>query len=247
MYIMEWLKRVKAWIPKVGKARLVLIVLGAVLAFFIISDTVKAVASIIHKPAEIFYTERVDTVLVESPRMAQELQSLRDEHKKALENLSGLRGVINRLRGRSSPQAETLYVAVDSLYKIKPQNLIYELVTVDSDGIASGTILNDPDSIGYTPNIFAGMDLSKCDDALSIGPSGILCDRPRLGHFTPILSLSYQIPLQDFESRQFEFNRDRLNPGVGLSWKPYHRSWFRASVLYYPVNSFLGVQFLGWF
>jgi len=125
----------------------------------------------------------------------------------------------SRLRARETRQPETLTTGRDPI----PAP---EACTIGSaiDGrgrLTVAPIFAFPDSVGvvtqYLPEIRAGIDVSDCDDGVSIGADGtVVCDRPRLGHLDLVAVATLEYPLGPDAVTGY--------PGLGLSWTPTYRS-----------------------
>jgi hypothetical protein len=100
---------------------------------------------------------------------------------------------------------------------------VYQFVNINSRGVAtlgrlSALEVTPQRGIEATGEILKGLDLSGCDDGITITPSSVVCDRPRFGHlyFTGWVFGTVD-PFSPTPSPGFL--------GIaGLEWEPLYRS-----------------------
>lgn len=128
-------------------------------------------------------------------------------------------GVAARLAGaeRRAPKTVTVYDTVISL--------VQDTVVLGLQTSGSGVLTLDvavPDSAGHRPQTLRGIDLSDCDDGLTVRATSVVCNRARLGHLSLIARAG--IAHDPFSGA--------VSPGLeaGFRWEPSFRSTWAAEL-----------------
>lgn len=146
---------------------------------------------------------RVDTVAVAAPWLMAQIDSLELQ-------ADGLR---DRLAGRREVEPEVIYVAEETIPAPEACQLT---VRIDGGRLAVSPLIRVPETGEYRARLLDGLDVTRCDDGLSVAPDGTtVCDVPRFGH----LALVGSGGLLNTEPWGW----------LGLEWTPYWRSAWRAT------------------
>ena len=168
-----------------------------------------------------------DTVIVELP--PTELLDRIDELQ--IEN----EGIRARLEGRELRAPSVIY-KTDTV--VGSPDTVFAALRIDAGGVATiAPLILGSDSIpGYRPEIWTGIDLSDCDDGLSVTGGTIVCDKARLGHLEAFLRLTGGHPLLPGTS-------DIFQASTGLLWTPSFRStWAVEVAIDITGRVYLGLQ-----
>lgn len=138
---------------------------------------------------------------------------------RALElQVGGLRA---RLAGIESRPPRIVYRDT-TVYVEIPAPACSEVVAMSGRGEFSAGVFSKVDG-GWQRSMESGIRADDCDDGWSYGPAGLVCNRPRLGHFSPGVAAGYGYGLDEAEGG--------LWAAGGLSWRPRYRSNTRIDVL----------------
>lgn len=132
-------------------------------------------------------------------------------------------GLRARLEAIESRPPRTV-LRTDTLYREIPADTVFRVVTLRGGVLVTAPLFRR-DSL-WAPELHE-TDVGDCDEGFSVGPSGVVCDRPRLGHvYLGLTTL----------------------PSVSLSWTPTYRSrWgILAGYEFDDRRWFLGAQVRGW-
>lgn len=164
------------------------------------------------------------TVLISDT--GESFSRLKAERDAALHEASGLRErLADALRGRSRVHVDTL-IQYDTI--IQPDTVLL-YVTIDGDGRASVDAGVKADS-GYVPET-RRLNVAGCDDGIAIGPSGVVCDKARLGHLEVFASVGASRETLTWEPVA----------SAGFAWSPSFRSTLELSA-YVDTRRAVGVR-----
>lgn len=150
-----------------------------------------------------------DTVLVNNPVLAGMLEGLEIENEGLRARLEGVQ---NR-RPRVIVRSDTVLAQCPAV--------TYTAAAVDGAG---SLYLGRLDRVegGFRPTLRGDIDVSRCDDGFSIGPSGVTCDPAQLGHLAIYGAIQGR--------RSFTTGALAVEAETGLTWTPSYRSTLQLHI-----------------
>jgi len=141
-------------------------------------------------------------------------------------------GLRARLRGVERRAPEVIYRGTDP---VTVPETVFVALAVDRKGVVSvGRMVEVgavEGAVQARPELLAGIRASDCDDGLSYGAGGLVCDRARAGHLALVAGASAGWRM---EPRWPPLRDEERVPAIvgeaGLSWTPSYRSPLRIDL-----------------